>query len=176
MRDILATYLDDHLAGSVHAIELLKTMRDDHKNEPLGEFAGKLIPEIEADRQQLLRLVERIGAGGSEMKQLAGWVGEKIGRIKLSHRVTNSLSTFEALEFLELGIHGKWALWRALAEVSPAEPRLQGVDFQRLIRRADAQHSQVEEFRLELAHTVFIGAALKSMRERSQGARANGYQ
>lgn len=173
MRDALATYLEDHLAGSVHAIELLKAMRDDHKDEPLGEFAGELVPEIEADRQQLLRLVERIGAGPSEMKQLAGWVSEKVGRIKLSHRVTNSLSTFEALEFLELGIHGKWALWRALAEVGPAEPRLQGVNFDRLIRRADAQHSQVEEFRLELARTLFIGAAHKTMRERPQLARPN---
>jgi hypothetical protein len=30
------------------------------------------------------------------------------------------------LEFLELGIHGKWALWRALGTVAETDPQLKG--------------------------------------------------
>ena len=39
--DALTTYLQDHLAGALHAIELLKAMRDHFGGEPLGTFAAK---------------------------------------------------------------------------------------------------------------------------------------
>ena len=50
MGDPLATYLHDHLAGSVHAVSLLEFIRDQHEREPLGRFASGLLAEIEADR------------------------------------------------------------------------------------------------------------------------------
>jgi len=64
------------------------------------------------------------------------------------------LGTFEALEFLELGIHGKWALWRALATVAVSDTRLRGLDYEQLAARAEAQRASVEERRLEIARTV----------------------
>jgi hypothetical protein len=63
-------------------------------------------------------------------------------------------STFEALEFLALGNHGKLALWRALAEIGPADPRLTDMDFDQLAARAETQHAKVEERRLEAARTA----------------------
>jgi hypothetical protein len=39
MSDPLATYLRDHLAGSVHAIELVEAIRDQHSDQPLARFA-----------------------------------------------------------------------------------------------------------------------------------------
>jgi len=155
MSDPLVTYLGDHLGGAAHAIELLKTMHDHYESEPLGQFAGELLAEIEADRETLRNIADRLGAGSSELKELAGRVSEMISRVKMSHRITNGLGTFEALEFLVLGIHGKWVLWRALAVASETEPRLNGIDFEQLIGRADKQHSQVEQRRLALARTVF---------------------
>lgn len=67
---------------------------------------------------------------------------------------TMSWATFEALEFLEIGIHGKWALWRALAAVAPSDPRLAGYDFDGLAARAQKQHDRVDQCRLELAHAA----------------------
>jgi hypothetical protein len=61
MSDPLTTYLQDHLAGSIHAIELLKAMRERHAGEPLGEFATDLLTEIESDRDVLARLTESLG-------------------------------------------------------------------------------------------------------------------
>jgi hypothetical protein len=46
----LTTYLQDHLAGAIHAIELLKALRDHHAGKPLGQFATELLIETEADR------------------------------------------------------------------------------------------------------------------------------
>ena len=68
MNDPLTTYLQDHLAGAIHAIDLLKAMRDHYEGKPLGQFAEELLVEIEADRDVLRRLTEHTGgaAGGPE--------------------------------------------------------------------------------------------------------------
>jgi hypothetical protein len=158
MNDSLVSYLGDHLGGAAHAIELVKTMRDHYETDPLGQFANELLTQIEADRDVLRDIAGRLGAGSSELKELAGRVSEMISRVKMSHRVTHGLGTFEALEFLEIGIHGKWALWRALAIAAESEPRLQGIDFEELVGRADKQHGQVDQRRLALARTVFGGS------------------
>src|ERR1044072_26690 len=107
MSDALATYLEDHLAGAAFAVTLLETLRDDHANEPLGRFAAELLGGLEADR-----------AG---RRPLAGLPGP--------------LAPFEATETLALGIQGKLALWRALTIVMPTQPRLRGIDLDRLIAR-----------------------------------------
>ena len=151
MDDPLATYLADHLAGSVHATELLKNMHKEYSRNPLGQFAADLLVEVEADQKALQELADRVGTGSSGLKELTVWFGEKVSRLKLGHGAVKGLGTFEALEFLELGIHGKWALWRALAAVAPADGRLQGMDYERLITRAEAQHETVEARRLDIA-------------------------
>jgi hypothetical protein len=155
MSDALATYLQDHLAGAIHAIELLEAMQKRHTGDSLSDFAGALLVEIEADRSVLRDLAERAGAGSSGVKGLTAWITEKVSRIKLSDQDAISFGTFEALEFLVLGIHGKWALWRALALLAPNNSRLQGVDFGRLRARAEMQEAQVDQRRLEIARVVF---------------------
>jgi hypothetical protein len=124
MSDPLATYLHDHLAGAAHAIDLLESMRRQHMDEPLGRFAARLLVEIEADRAVLRELAERTGVGSSGLKELAAWLGEKVSRIKLRDHEAGDFGTSQALEFLELGIHGKWALRRALAVVAATDARL----------------------------------------------------
>jgi hypothetical protein len=156
MSDPLATYLQDHLAGSMNAIELLKAMRDHHSGDPLGQFAAKLLAEIEADREVLAALTERVGADPAGMKEWAAWMAEKVSRLKLKHGSGQGLGTFEALEFLVLGIHGKWALWRALSTIAPFDPRLQNIDFDRLNARAQNQHDEVDERRLACAHPALL--------------------
>ena len=126
--DPLPTYLHDHLAGALHAIELLKAMSNRFSGEPLGQFADQMLVEVEADREVLARLTERAGGTAGGMKEWGAWLAEKVSRLKLKHGSADGLGTFEALEFLVIGIHGKWALWRALAEVASFDKRLQGVD------------------------------------------------
>ena len=156
MDNPLATYLADHLAGSVHAIEVLKNLHDAYAPEPLGKFAAGLQLEVEADRAVLQNLAERVGTGSSVVKELGAWTSEKFSRIKLKHGSGNNLGTYEALEFLELGIHGKWALWRALAAIAPADPRLQDLDYERLIARAEEQRAKVDAWRLDIARLALL--------------------
>ncbi len=151
----LTTYLQDHLAGALHAIELLKAMRDHFAGEPLGKFAAEVLAEVEADREVLARLTERAGGGAGGMKEWGAWLAEKISRLKLKHGSADGLGTFEALEFLVIGIHGKRALWRVMAQVASLDTRFQGFDFAELIHRAENQHHKVEERRLACAEFVF---------------------
>lgn len=155
MSEPLAIYLHDHLAGASLAIDLLDSMQKEHAGKPLGEFAGSLLVEIEADREVLRVLAERIGAGSSALKDLGAWMSEKVSRIKLGDQSGGDLTTFEALEFLMLGIHGKWALWRALAVVAAKDARLQGTDFAHLMAKAGIQEAHVEQRRIEAAKTAF---------------------
>lgn len=154
--DPLATYLHDHLAGATAGMETLELLRERHEAEPLGRVAAALLAEVAADRELLQRMAESWGAGTSPLKDAVAWVAEKASRIKLSPTVAGELGTFEALEALALGILGKRALWRVLAVLAPADPRLQGYDFEALAARAQAQHDLVEGRRLEVARRVFL--------------------
>lgn len=153
MSDNLATYLHDHLAGATAGLELVEALRDQHGGKALGRFAAQLAGEIEADRRTLEELAERIGPGGNPLKEATAWLAEKVSRLKLG-RTAGELGTFEALEALALGILGKRALWDALTVVAPQDPRLTGLDFGGLSRRAQAQHAGVEEQRLDTARTT----------------------
>jgi hypothetical protein len=156
MSNPLATYINDHLAGSAYAMDLVEFLRDNYEGQELGQFAAWLLNEIEVDREILKGLAERAGGGGSsKAKEMTAWLGEKVSRLKLGHGANNGLGLFEALEFLEIGIHGKLKLWRAFAVVAPANPWLAGVDFEHLASRAEKQREEVENRRLQLAHFVF---------------------
>lgn len=154
MSDPLATYLEDHVAGAMYAVDLLGALRDQHAGESLGQFAAAMLVEVEADGAVLKELAERVGSAHSGLKGVSGWIAEKVSRLKLKHDAAHGLGTFEALEFLAVGIQGKLALWRALAEVSPGDARLQHLDFDGLMERAEIQHSRMEERRLEAARIV----------------------
>jgi hypothetical protein len=156
MSDPLATYLQDHLAGSVHAVELVEHLRDNHKGEWLGDFAAQLLVEIQSDQEVLQQLAERVGAGSSNLKEMGAWIGEKLARLKLGQKVGDNLATLEALEVIQLGITGKLGLWSALAEVAPGSSQLEGPDYARLSARAKSQIEQVERRRLQAARLALL--------------------
>lgn len=152
--DPLATYLHDHLGGARTAIELLQAMRDHDTGKPLGEFAGQLLAEVEADRAALQQLADKIGAGRSVLKEITGWVGEKATRAKLGQSDEDEFSTFQAVEFLSLGVLGKIGLWKALDVAAASDHRLRGYDFKQLANAGQMQFEKVERQRLELAKTA----------------------
>jgi len=155
MSEPLTTYLHDHLAGATHALALLHWMKDEHKEDALGTFAAGLAAEIQEDRDVLTGLAERAGAGSSTVKETGAWLSEKVSRLKLADHGATNIGTFESLEFLVLGIHGKLALWRALTVVAQTDNRLKDTDFARLIARAETQEASVDRRRLAIAQTAF---------------------
>jgi hypothetical protein len=95
-----------------------------------------------------------VGGVAGGVKEWGAWLAEKVSRLKLKHGEADGLGTFEALEFLVVGIHGKWALWRALSVVAGYDSRLQGTDFDQLAARAESQRDRVDQRRLTCARSA----------------------
>lgn len=151
-----ASYLNDHLAGSQAAVELLEHLEHAHKASPIATFAAVLRTEIEQDRRELKNLMERLGVTLSSVRQAVAWLSEKLARIKLTldDPRGDQLHLHEALEALSLGIEGKRLLWLALAEGAQSNPALRGPDYPRLVRRAEDQRQRVETLRLDTARAI----------------------
>lgn len=149
MGSLLATYLNDHLAGATAGVELARRARGSNEGSELGAFLAELTVEIEEDREVLGEVMEAVDAGRDRIKVTAAWAGEKVGRLKLNGRLLgySPLSRLVELEGLTLGVTGKLALWRLLRELG--DPRLAGFDFDALIARAERQRDGLEQRRLE---------------------------
>ena len=153
----LADYLNDHLSGSVGALEMLDRMVEACEGKPLERFLRDLRDDIEYDQKQLKELMQKLGVGESTTRKAGAWVAEKLIRpkIDLEDGSTDAIGVFLALEALLLGITGKRSLWRALQAASRTMPALARLDYSGLEKRAIEQCERVEARRLEIARTVF---------------------
>ena len=153
-RERLHTYLNDHLAGSVAAIELLDDLVEHHSEDRFREIFRDLRDEIAADQGMLRDLIRKLGAEESAVRKAGAWLAEKFSRVKIGD-VDDSAELLQALEGLALGITGKKLLWRSLGAVASNFPALQGTDFSQLEERARAQFERVETLRIEMARETF---------------------
>ena len=146
----LAIYLNDHLAGSVIALEMLDDLADDPTLADLRQ-------EILADREVLERLMASTGAEISQPRQAAAWLTEKLGDVKLylDDPDQGALRRLEMLETIAMGIFGKESLWTALQEAAPAIPLLRTEDLATLRLRAQQQRERIEPLRLAAAKAAF---------------------
>ena len=153
----LTKYLNDHLAGSVGALELLDRLVDACEGKPLANFFQKLRADIHQDQEQLKELIQKLGAEESAVRKAGAWIAEKLSRakIELGESSNGETGLFLALEALILGITGKRSLWRALRAASQSVPQLARLDYTGLEKRAIEQCERVEAKRLESARTVF---------------------
>ena len=156
----IATYLNDHLAGSVAALELLEHLEAAHAGTPLERFLAELRADVAADRQELEGLMDRLDIKESRTRKTSAWLAEKITELKLrlDDPAGGDLRLLESLEAVAVGIDGKRALWLALAAVAEDAPGLRLIDYQRLEKRADEQRRRVEGVRLEAAKRALIPA------------------
>src|ERR1044071_6041047 len=155
----LDSYLNDHLAGSVSALELTQHWAHLHDGKPLGVFFSQIDTEIRADQNVLRNLMRRLGVGESSLRQAGAWGAEKVGRVRLmiAGGDQGGLGLMLTLEGLIMGIVGKKLLWRSLAAANLAE--LSGYDFRELERRAEQQIDRIEAERIRAAQLVLTDGA-----------------
>ena len=139
--DKLAIYLNDHLAGATAGRDLARRSASANEGNEYGEFLTGLAAEIDADRQELVELMDRLGVGTDYPKVAVAWTMEKVGRLKLNGQLIgySPLSRLVELEGLLAGVQGKRALWMSLREAASRDARLEEAALERLIRRADEQ-------------------------------------
>lgn len=155
---VLTTYLNDHMAGSVAALEMLDRLIEHASMADVRGVLARVRSEIKADQQTLERLMEQVGGEPSTLRQMGGWLADKVGQLKMlvDDPLRGTLQRLETLEVLALGIQGKLSLWRALSVAQPQVPQLGGIDFGRLAARANEQYAEIEALRLEAARRVLV--------------------
>ena len=153
MDNNLPTYLHDHLAGAKFAVSLLADLGSQEVLPKVATLANTLLTEIEADRDVLEQITQKVASGPSTVKELAAWIAQRTGRMKIS--VGDEIGIFEGVELLSLGVMGKRALWKVLQSLSPNATGLDRHEFERLIERAESQYATLEALRLDLAARVF---------------------
>jgi len=155
MNDNLAAYLNDHLAGSVAAIELIDDLMSASKDESLKAFLSDLKRDIQADQKILEQLIDRADETESMTRKAAAWVTEKVARakFKIAGEDFGELGLMQVLEMLALGIRGKELLWCSLEQsITPLPGK---IDLIELKRRAVEQQQRLEAKRLEAAKAAF---------------------
>lgn len=173
----LGIYLSDHLAGAEAGCQLLARLARQYPTGDLGRNLRELLGEIRADKRVLQEIAANVGESRPALKRVSGWIAERAGRVKLSFGSTQdrSLSLFEGLELLSIGVLGKRALWLALLRVQDSVPTLQPVDFVGLAARAGAQFERLEAYRLLSAPAALVGdAAVTNLPARRLPAKAVG--
>jgi hypothetical protein len=154
----LDSYLNDHLAGSVGALELVGHWAQLYKGKPLGTFFTDIEAQIHADQDTLRDLMRSLGIKESNVRRAGAWAAEKVGRARfmIAGDEPAGLGLMLTLEGLIMGITGKKLLWRALAAANL--PKLEAFDFKELQRRAEQQIERTEAERIQAARR-----ALKSL-------------
>ncbi len=161
VNESLATYLNDHLAGSVVALELLEHLAAEQPESTQRQILATLRADITADRETLEEVMAQLAITPSRPRQVTAWLVEKLSELKLrlDDLSGSALRQLEGLEAVALGIDGKIALWHALSAVSDRVPELGRLDYPALLQRAEEQRQVVEELRLHAASVAFTGTA-----------------
>ena len=155
--ELLGVYLNDHLAGSAAGTELAAKLRDNHEGTELGDAMAALHHDISQDKDTLEELMGHLEVDRHPVKEAAGWMLEKVSRLRLNPALTGSteLTRLMETEALSLGVEGKLSMWLALKEAAAGDPRLAAADFDRLIERARGQRRTLEPHRLAAAVQSF---------------------
>jgi hypothetical protein len=160
-RKLLRIYLQDHLAGSTGGLELARRARGANEGTPYGEPLARLADEIEADRRSLEGIMDDLGFGADRAKNIAFWVGEKAGRLKLNGQLKgySPLSRMIELEGLLTGVNAKLSLWRTLRDVAESVPELDADRLGRLAERAEQQIATLHDLRMRAGREAFADSA-----------------
>jgi hypothetical protein len=151
--ELLAIYLNDHLAGSIGGVETARRARGSNDGTEFGAPLAALCAEIESDRETLEAVMKELGVARSRIKPAIGWLGEKVGRLKPNGQLRgySPLSRVVELELLLLGTSGKLRLWALLDELVGARSE---ADFPALAARAEAQRATVEDLQVKAARLL----------------------
>jgi hypothetical protein len=157
----LDSYLNDHLAGSVGALELLDHWIKLYEGKPLANFFSEVRKEVDADQTTLQELMHALGTKKSTVRPVGAWVAEKFSRARFAAAgdQTGGLGIVLVLETLAMGITGKKLLWHGLATANLPQP--DGIDFVELEKRADEQIARVEVERMRTVREAFLNRSAK---------------
>lgn len=156
-QQLLAIYLNNHLAGSSGGRDLFRRAAAGQRKSPRGPELARLADEVDQDRDAQLELMRLLGVSPSRPRALAGRVAETLGRLKPNGTILrrSSLSDVVELEALRVAVAGKVAGWDALLELAQTDRDLPRDRLQGLLARAEDQAERLSRMHREAVHATF---------------------
>ena len=154
MSRYLPIYLRDHHAAGSAGARLARRAAENVSPKIVGQPGLSAISdEIAADLRTLEAIMAGEGVEPSMVKDAAAIAAGELGQLKPNGhlRRRSLLSDVIELETLMVGIKGKAALWKSLAEALPGSD----VDFEALQERAARQLDSVSRCRDDAAKHAF---------------------
>lgn len=158
-QNLLALYLNDHLAGATGGTALARRLARNHRGTEFEGPTSRLADDVEADRQALLQFMSALDIQPRRAKQVLATLAERIGRLKVNGTLVrrSPLSSVIEFEAMRLGVEGKTDAWQALRRVADHEPRLNADRIDELLDRAGRQSEVLQDLRLRAATAAFSG-------------------
>ena len=152
----LATYLQDHYAGSSAGIELFKRAADQQTDPVVRTALAKMVQEVDEERTALERYLAAVGAKPDQLKNAGAWMVEKLSRLKPNGELLrrSPLSDLVELETLRIAVEGKAAGFRILRALADEEPQFDPAELDGLLAQAAQQIETLESLRMTTAQRV----------------------
>jgi hypothetical protein len=155
--DRLATYLADHLAGSISAAELVGRLVRSDLDPSLAGALEQVAASIDRHQGIVRQLLAQRGRQEDRGKNLAAWVVEKLARPVMPVDGEDEFGLLRALEALIMGMRGRVAMWQSLDAIQPSHPELVGLEAKELCYEAEEQLRMMDRHRLEVARIALRG-------------------
>ena len=142
----LSTYVNDHLAVATAGVELARRSLSSNTGTAYEPVLRGVHEDLEADLRLMREVMAALGVAEDRFKRGLGWLGEKVGRLKLNDSLTSysPLSRVVELEGLMVVVGLLRNTWASLDEVLGEDPRVPATSEARLraernLRDLDAQ-------------------------------------
>jgi hypothetical protein len=139
-RDALRAYLNDHLAGSTSALDLVRRRASGAEGD-LGRLFEGFAAELELEQRFLRQAMSAAGVGPQPHKQALAVAASWMDALRPRRHAPNLVRD---LELMAAGVRGKELLWATIGGLSvPGVPLLERSDLVRLQEMAAAQSHEL---------------------------------
>ncbi len=152
-QQLLASYLNDHLAGASAGRDLFRRTARSHQGSARGPELAMLAREVDEDRDAQLDIMRAVGVSPSRPRAVLGRVAETVGRLKPNGTLLrrSPLTNVVEIEALRVAVAGKAAGWDVLLTLAADEPRLPRERLEELRARAQDQGARLRELHQQAA-------------------------
>jgi hypothetical protein len=140
-RDAVRSYLNDHLAGSTSALDLVRRRASGAEGD-LGRVFEGLAAELELEQRFLREAMAAAGIGPQPHKQALALAAAWVDALRPRRQPPNLVRD---LEIVATGVRGKELLWATIGALDVAGvPLLKADDLTRLEEMAAAQSHELQ--------------------------------
>lgn len=154
--DMLHAYLQHHWAGSSAGVAMFERVGRSHSDPEVAAEVRRLAAEMREDREAQRQIIVATGATPSRIAATTGRAVEFAGRFKPNGRLVrrSPLSDLFELEALRDAVAGKRTGWQLLRVATEGDVRVDPLQLDDLVRRADDQLARLEDLHLRVGRAV----------------------